>query len=164
MKLRRTGHFAKVQNPHCGAHCQWRSAYKRGSTSIRSRSTSLCDSAITRRNACCSITWKTLRRPRKFLRVGQRSKTTVGQRREDHHLQNGQFRTSRRSTVIHQFLKHVVFDIATTGLVEKGRGKRPGNSWRSASSSSSSPASERSDGMAPGNRCDPPKQKTKTEG
>ena len=33
------------------------------------------DCAITRRNACCSIAWKTLRRPRIFLWVGQRSKT-----------------------------------------------------------------------------------------
>ena len=31
-------------------------------------------------NACCSIAWKTLRRPRLFLRVGQRSKTRFDQK------------------------------------------------------------------------------------
>ena len=82
---------------------QWRSEYKRGSTSIRSRPQSLRDSAITRRNACCSIAWKTLRRPRIFLWVGQRSKTTFDQRREDNYMQNGQLRTSYCSRVIHQF-------------------------------------------------------------
>ena len=69
-----TGYFAKIQEPNCGAYSQRRSAYKRGSTSIRSRPQPLRDSAITRRNGCCSITWKTLRRPRIFLWVGQRSK------------------------------------------------------------------------------------------
>ena len=65
---------------HCGDYSQWRSANKRGSTSVRSRSWSLRDSAITRRNACCSIAWKILRRPWIFLRVGQQSKTTVDPR------------------------------------------------------------------------------------
>ena len=37
-----------------------RSANKRRSTILRSRSKSVRDSAITRRNACCSIAWKTL--------------------------------------------------------------------------------------------------------
>ena len=32
---------------------------------------------------CCCVAWKTLRRPRIFLRVGQRSKTTADERRED---------------------------------------------------------------------------------
>ena len=62
-KLRWTGDFSKIQKPHCGGHGQWSSANKRGSTSFRSRFWSLRDSAITRRNACCSIAWKTLRRP-----------------------------------------------------------------------------------------------------
>ena len=43
---------------------QWRSAYKRGSTSFRSRSASLRDYAITRGNASSPISWKTLQRPR----------------------------------------------------------------------------------------------------
>ena len=38
-------------------------------------------------NACSLIAWKTLRRPRIFLYVGLRSKTTFDQRREDNHLQ-----------------------------------------------------------------------------
>ena len=99
-KLRWTGHFAKIEEPYCGCNGQWGIANKRGSTSIGSRSWSLRDSAITRRNACCSILWKTLRRPRIFLRVGQRSKTTVEQRGEDNVLRNGQFRTSCCSRVV----------------------------------------------------------------
>ena len=70
-------------------------------------------------NACCSITWKTLRTTRIFIFVGQRSTTTVDQKWEDYHLQNGQFRASCRSRVIHQFWKRFVLYIATTGLVEK---------------------------------------------
>ena len=46
---------------------------------------SLRNSAITRRNVCCSNAWKTLRRPRIFQRVGQRSETTVGQGEEDNY-------------------------------------------------------------------------------
>ena len=40
------------------AHSRWRCAYKRESTSIRSRSKSIRVSAITRRNACCSVASK----------------------------------------------------------------------------------------------------------
>ena len=43
--------------------------------------------AITRRVARCAIAWKTLRRPRIFLRLDQRSKATVDQRREDNFMQ-----------------------------------------------------------------------------
>ena len=102
VKVRWIGYFVKIQEPHCGAYSQWRSAYKRGSTSIRSRPQSLRDSAISRTNACCSIAWKTLRRPRIFLWVGQQSKTMVDQRRDDNYVQNGQLRTSCCSRVIHQ--------------------------------------------------------------
>ena len=74
LKLTWIGHFSKIQELHCGACSQWRSACKRGSTSVRSRSWSLRGSASTRRSACCSFAWKTLRRSRIFLRVGQQSK------------------------------------------------------------------------------------------
>ena len=70
------GYSAKIQELHCGAYSQWRSANKRGSTGSRFKS--IRDIAISWRNACCSIAWKTLRRPRIFLWVGQRSKTTEG--------------------------------------------------------------------------------------
>ena len=53
LKLIWIGYFAKIQKHHCGAYSQWWSAYKRRSTSIRSRSKSIRDSAITWRNACC---------------------------------------------------------------------------------------------------------------
>ena len=84
----------RSSNPYCGTYSQWRSAYKRGSTSVCSRPRSIRDIAISRRNACCSIAWKTLRRPRIFSWVCQRSITTVDQRREDICMQNGQLRTS----------------------------------------------------------------------
>ena len=48
-------------------YSQWGSAYKRGSTSIRSRSKSLRDCPVARRHACCPVAWKTLRRPRIVL-------------------------------------------------------------------------------------------------
>ena len=57
--------FAKVQKPYCGTYSRWRSANKRGGTRFRSRFEYIRDSAITPRNACCSIAWKTLRRPKK---------------------------------------------------------------------------------------------------
>ena len=74
IKFRWIGHFAKVQEPHSGAHCQWGSAHPRGSTSCRSRSKSIRDCANTRENAIGPIGGKTLRRPRRLLWVGQRSK------------------------------------------------------------------------------------------
>ena len=80
LKLRCIWYFAKIHEPHCEAYSQWRRAHKRGSTNVRSRSKSIRDSAIIRRNACCSIAWKTLRRPRTFLWVCKRSKTTIDQR------------------------------------------------------------------------------------
>ena len=84
-----SGYFAKIQKRHCGAYSQWRSVYKRGGTSVRSRSQSVRNRATTRRNTCCSIAWKTLRRPRKIPRVGQRLKTTVDHRGEGNCMQNG---------------------------------------------------------------------------
>ena len=60
--------------------------------------------------------WKTLRRPRIFLRVGQRSKTTVDQRGEDNSMQNEQFRNSCCSRVVRQFLLFV-FNIDIAGFV-----------------------------------------------
>ena len=53
-KLRWTGNSSKIQEPHHGGNGHWRSAYKRGSTSIRSRSSSLRDCAVTRRHSCRS--------------------------------------------------------------------------------------------------------------
>ena len=75
-------------------YSQWRSAYKRGSSGICSRSWSLRYGAITRGHACSSVTWNTLRRTRIYLWVGQRQKTTPDQTREEHLMQNGKLRTS----------------------------------------------------------------------
>ena len=65
LKLRWIVYIAKVQKPYCGTYSRWRSANKRGGTRFRSRFEYIRDSAITPRNACCSIAWKTLRRPKK---------------------------------------------------------------------------------------------------
>ena len=148
LKLKWIGYFAKIHEHLCGANLKWESACTRGSTGVRSRSWPLRDCAITRRNACCSIVWKTLRRPRISIYewvCGQN--TTVGQRGEDNCMRNGQFRTSCRARGIHQFWKHSAFHHHTRARREKKVEKASGNSWRSASSSSSSPVLERSDGM-----------------
>ena len=78
-KLRWNWVSAEIHEPHNCGDGQWRSANERGSTSVRSRSRSVRHSANTRWHACSSITWKTLRRTRMFLRLGQRSKATVDQ-------------------------------------------------------------------------------------
>ena len=65
LKLRWIVYFAKVQKPYCGTYSRWRSANQRGGTRFRSRFEYIRDSAITPRNACCSIASKTLRRPKK---------------------------------------------------------------------------------------------------
>ena len=52
---------------HNGGNSQWRSANKRGSTSIRSRSRLFRDGAITRGHACSSIAWFALRRTQTLL-------------------------------------------------------------------------------------------------
>ena len=119
VKLRGIGHFAKVENPYCGAYTQWRSAYKRGGTCFRSRFKPICHCAITRGNAYSLIAWKTLRRPRYSFEWVSGQKTTVDQRREDNFMQNGQLRNSFHSRVfIQQFWEQFVFYIATAGLIE----------------------------------------------
>ena len=127
IKLRKDGHSEKVENPTVVLTAKWWGAHPRGGTSVRSRLKSHRNCAITRGNASSLIAGQALRRPRILLWVGKRSKATVDQRREEYYLQNGQFRTSCRSRIIHQFWKHFVFYIATIKLVEK----RGGNSlWR----------------------------------
>ena len=80
-----TGNSVEIQDFQNGGNGQWRRANKRGSAGIRLRSWSLHDSAITRRHACSSITWQTLR-TRIYLWVGQRSKATLDQTREEDSL------------------------------------------------------------------------------
>ena len=71
-----------------GIDCQWGSAHPRGSTSVRSWSKSVRNRATTQRNACSLVARQALRRPRILLWVGQRSKATIDQRREDYYQQN----------------------------------------------------------------------------
>ena len=111
------GQSSKVQEPHNGGNGQWGGANKRGGASMCSRSWPLRGCAITRRNACSSIAWKTLRRRRILLWVDQRSKTTVEQQGESNWMQNGQFRTCCSRFVI-QFWHQFVFNVATAGLIE----------------------------------------------
>ena len=80
-KLRWTGYFEKVQNPH-GIDSPSRCVHPRGSTSFRSRFKSIRDCVITRGNVISPIAWRAFRRPLMLLWVGQRSKATVGQRWE----------------------------------------------------------------------------------
>ena len=77
------------------------------------------------------VAWKTLRRPRIFLWVGQRSKITVDQRGEDNCMQNGQLRTSRCSRVIHQFWEQFVINIDIAGFVFNKSSPRA--KWRASS-------------------------------
>ena len=118
-----------------GGYGQWRSANKRRSTNICSRSWSLRNSANTRRHACCSIAWETLWGPRIFPWVVQRSKTTFDQRGDNNCMKTDNF----------------------VPLVVPGWPSNSGTSSSSASPpqdsarTSSSPAPDRSDEPAPGN-------------
>ena len=84
--------------------------------SVRSWLESFRNRATARRNACCPIARQALQRSRILLRVSQRSKPTIDpKKRENHYLQDKQFRTSCRSKVICQFWKFVS-NIATIGI------------------------------------------------
>ena len=91
---------------------------KRGSTSIFTilASSWLCN--YSKNTLAVSIAEKTLRRTRILFWVGQRSKTTVDQTREEYYLENGQFRTSCCSRVVIQFWYQFVINIDTAGLVK----------------------------------------------
>ena len=125
VKLRWIGHFAKRRSRISTVVVTATGEVQTNEEAqvFRSRSSSPRNCAITWRNACSPIVWKTVRRPRIFLWVGQRSKATIDQRREDYHLHDGQLRTSCRYRFIHQFWKRFVFNIAITGLVEKRGGQ-----------------------------------------
>ena len=101
-ELRGVGYVANVQNPTAVLTANGE-VHTRVSTSFCSRSKYVRDCAVARGNDTSPIARQALRRPQILVWVGQRSKVTVDQRREDHHLQNLQFRTSFRSMVIHQF-------------------------------------------------------------
>ena len=94
---------------HCGGYGQWRSANQRGSTITRSRSWSLRDSAITGRNACCSI-------------ASKEGKTIV--------CKTDNFRNSCRSRVIHQFWKRFVFNVDIAGFISNKSSPRA--TWRTS--------------------------------
>ena len=98
---------------------------------ICSRSWFIRDTEITRWNACCFIAWKSLRRPRIFLWVGQRTKATLDQWRKDNYLQDWIPRTSCGSRIVRQFRKHYVIDVAVKGSVFKRSNRRTtwGNSF-----------------------------------
>ena len=78
-KLTRAGHVAKIQKP------DWEEQVFVHDLDL------FVTNAITQRNACCSIAWKTLRRPRVFLWLGRRSKAAIDQRREDNMCKTDHF-------------------------------------------------------------------------
>ena len=102
IKLSWNGHSKKVQNPFSGVDCHWGSAHPRGGTSVRSWLESVRNRAITRGNACCPIARQALRRPRILQSVGQRSKATIDQTREEDSMQDGKFRVCCPRIVVKQ--------------------------------------------------------------
>ena len=74
--LRWTGNSAETQKLHSGSDSQWRSANKWGKKGLCSRSWPLRDCAIVTRYACSLNAWKTLRRTRIFIWVGNMSTTS----------------------------------------------------------------------------------------
>ena len=115
-ELRWTWDSAEIQDLHNGGNGQRRSANKRGSTTVHSRSWSLRGGANARWHACSSITWNTLWRTQIFLWVGQRSKATVDQRGEDKCMQNGKHRSSCCPWIVVQFWYQFVLRIDIAGL------------------------------------------------
>ena len=114
-EFRRNGDTAVIQESQNSGNGRWRCANKRGSPRC-SRSWSLRDGANTRWHASSSITWKTLRRTRMYLWVGQRSKAARSQTRQENFMQHGKFRTSCCPWIVVQFWYQFVLHIAT-GLV-----------------------------------------------
>ena len=134
-KLRRTGNHSEVQEHHNGGNCQLGSANMWESTGICSRSWSLRDSAITRRNAWCSIAFQTLRWTRIFLWVGQRSKATTNKTR------------MKILCKTENCVPLVVPGLSSNSCTSSSSTSLPQDS----SSTSSSPATERTDDGSPGN-------------
>ena len=143
---RRNGDSTEDLEPHSGGNGRRASANKRGSTSIRPRSWSLRDGANTRWHACSYIAWKTLRRTRMYLWVGQRTKTTVDQTGEN----------------IFEYKTEEFVPLVVCGLSSYS-GTSSTSPPQDSSSTSSSPASERSDEPAPGNWRDSPKTQKQIE-
>ena len=115
--LRWDGDSAEIQKPYRGGGGQQGDVNKRWSTGMCSRSWPLRDCAITRRYACSSIAWKTMRTTRIFLWVGQQSTTTADQKVRKIRCKNGQSRTSCCSGFFVQFWYKIVFNIDIEGLV-----------------------------------------------
>ena len=117
-ELRGTGYSSIVHERHNGGNGQRGSASERGSTGKCLRSWSLRNSAVTRGHACSPIAWRALRRARLHVWVGQRSKATVDQTREETFMQDGRFRTSCCPGIVVKFWRQLVFCIATAGLIK----------------------------------------------
>ena len=91
----RFGTLKVSKNPCHGCCSQWWSANKRWSNSVCQRIGFVRHSAITRKYASSSLTWKTLRRSRIFLRVDQWPETTTHQKWQTDRMQHGELRTAR---------------------------------------------------------------------
>ena len=73
----------KSRNPTVVLTANGGSAHSRGGTGVRLWLESVLKRATTRGNACCPVAGQALRRPRILPWVGQRSKATIDQRREE---------------------------------------------------------------------------------
>ena len=107
-------------------------------------------SAITRWYACTSITWKTLRKTRIFLWVGQRWATVVDETRREHFMQNEKIRACGCSWIVvqfwYEFILHIIVIAGLAKYIIKYTSK----------------SSKRSDELAPRNCSrDPPKTQNK---
>ena len=133
------GCFAKIQEPHNGGDGQWRSANKWGSTSVCLRSWALRDGADPRRHVCSSITWKTLRRTRLYQRVGQWTKATSDQERDNNRVQYGKFCSCCCPRIVFKLERMFVFHIFTAESNKTTRWRYPRASirkpWRSTQKS-----------------------------
>ena len=115
-KLRWFGNSSKIPEFHNGGNGHWRSAGERGSTSTRTRSSSLRDCAIARRHSCRPVVGQALRRARLHLGVGQWSKATSDQRWEEQPLQDWELRSFGGPWTIIEFQHELLLDISSAGL------------------------------------------------
>ena len=118
IKRRRDGHSKKVEKSYSSVDCKRRSANPRGSTSVRSRSKSVRNRAISRRNACSPIARQVLQRQRILHKWVSSQKSRL--------IKDGKivicsfyFCVFCRSRVNHQSWKQFVFSIATQDTSRK---------------------------------------------
>ena len=132
LKLRRIGYFAKIQKPYCGTYTQWRSAYKRGGRSLRSRFKSIRHCAILLEETPAVLSLGKLCEDHRYSYEwvsGQN--TTVDQRGEDNCMQNEIPSCLSSFQGYLQFWKQFVVNIDIAGFVSNKSSPRA--KWRTSS-------------------------------